>query len=378
MTASYSFRFEKQYRYLTDCYIMRWENQTLWADLILTIPIGFCLFAGIFLGHPAAGMIAAGGAMNTGFGKKQVIYQSNLFPMILVTLGMALAGFLGVLVGHNGLWIVPLVALSAFGYGMLTTRTDGYAWVAQQSIITLLVASAFPAPLKQAALRGTLLLLGGLLQLLFSTLLSPLLGQMNLRVKELKKNLFEEELALRTTVVAMANSVWQRKALNSALPYAIRVTFALTLATEIARHLHYSSGYWIPMTALVVMKPTVVDTVNRVAARTLGTLAGAACISFLLAHLNPGVIPLAMLTLLFAWLGYGFVNVNYALFTFTVTGYIVFLLSIIKTPELEVAVHRTVCTLIGVSIAASVRLLVITHYRSLWKHALHKLTARSK
>lgn len=377
MSSSDSLPIKKQYRYLTDCYIFRWENQTLWADLILTIPIAFCLFAGILWGHPVAGMIAAGGAMNTGFGKKQVIYQSNLFPMVLVTLGMALAGFLGVLVGHNGLWIVPLVAVSALSYGMLTARTDGYAWVAQQSIITLLVASAFPAPLKQAALRGALLLVGGLIQLLLSTLLFPLLGQMNLKGKELKKNLFEEELALRTTVVAMANSVWQRKVLNSALPYAIRVTFALTLATEIARHLHYPSGYWIPMTALVVLKPAVVDTVNRVAARTLGTLAGAACISFLLAHLNPGIIPLALLTILFAWLGYGFVNVNYALFTFSVTGYIVFLLSLDKTPEFEVAVHRTICTLIGVSIAVCVRLLVISRYRSLWKQALHTLTARN-
>lgn len=367
----------QQYKYLTDCYVFRWENQSLSADLILTLAIAFCLLVGIASGHPAAGMIAAGGAMNTGFGKKQVIYQSTFLPMLLVTLGMALAGFLGVLVGHDGEWIVPLVALCAFGYGMLTTRTDGCAWVAQQVIITLLVASAFPAPVKQAAERGALLLVGGLLQLVFSGFLFPQFSQIRTHARELRENLLREEAALRSSVASMADSLRQQKILNSALPYALRLTFALALATEISRRLHYPSGYWIPMTAFVVLKPAVVDTVNRVAARTLGTIAGAALLSFLLVYLHPGLLLLALFTFVFAWLGYAFVNVNYALFTFTVTGYIVFLLSLDKIPGPEVAVHRTICTLIGAAIAVSVRLLVISRRRTLWQRVLTAMSLKT-
>jgi hypothetical protein len=66
------------------------------------------------------------------------------------------------------------------------------------------------------------------------------------------------------------------------------------------------------MTALLVLKPGVTDTVNRAVARVLCMLAGAILVSFCIAHLNPAPVVLASFTLLFAWLSYGTVNVNYA------------------------------------------------------------------
>jgi len=116
------------------------------------------------------------------------------------------------------------------------------------------------------------------------------------------------------------------------------------------------------------------DTVNRVIARMFGTVAGAILISFLLVHLHPGVITLAAMTILFAWFGYGLLNVNYALFTFTVTGYIVFLLSLNELPGPEVAQHRAICTLIGAGIALCVRLIVISVYQRGWQKAIQSLS----
>src|ERR1035441_8300460 len=108
-----------------------------------------CLAVGSAIGHPAAGMSAAGGAMNTGFGQKQSIDDSSLLPMLFATIGMAFSGFLGVLLGHENLLLVFAAALLAFGYGMLTRRPGGYSWVGQQCVITFLVASALPASLKE-------------------------------------------------------------------------------------------------------------------------------------------------------------------------------------------------------------------------------------
>ena len=67
----------------------------------------------------------------------------------------------------------------------------------------------------------------------------------------------------------------QLRLAESALPYALRLAFTVGLATEIYRRLHYQSGYWIPMTALLVLKPDLIDTVSRAIARTLGTMCGA-------------------------------------------------------------------------------------------------------
>lgn len=364
-----------RYRYLTDSYVFRWENQTLRADLILTLPVALCLILGVAVGHPAVGMIAAGGAVNTGFGRKQTIAGSYLPPMIYVTLGMALSGFLGVLIGHSSILMVVVAALLAFGYGLLTSLPGGYGWVGQQCVITYLVASAFPASPLGAAERGGLLLAGGLLQLLLSSLLMRIFADLRTRVVALRHTLLEEEATLRALVIDAAGSLRARHMLNSAIPYALRLAFVITLGTEIYRELHYPSGYWIPMSALVVLRPAVTDTVNRALARGLGTIAGAAIVTVCLAHIHPDVAAVAAFTVLFAWLSFGVVNVNYALFSAVITGYIVFLLSLIQLPGPVIAERRTFATLIGAAIALTVRLLVISRYRRIWNKALAVLSS---
>lgn len=109
--------------FLIDSTVFQWQNQTLRSDLIFALPVAICLGIGIGIAirHPAVGMIAAGGAMNTGFGQEHLIDDSSLLPMVFVTLGMAFSGFLGVLLGHENFLLVILAALWAFGYGMLTS-----------------------------------------------------------------------------------------------------------------------------------------------------------------------------------------------------------------------------------------------------------------
>jgi hypothetical protein len=355
--------------FLADSAVFQWENQTLGADLILTLPVALCLVIGIAVGHPAAGMIAAGGAVNTGFGQKHRIDDSYLLPMILVTFGMAFSGFFGVLIGHDNLLLVAMAALWGFGYGMLTARPEGYGWVGQQCVITFLVASAFPAPARAAAARGLLLFAGGALQLILSSLLLRIFGELRHKLFDLTHYLRAEQAALRAALLATADSVRQRKLLNSVLPYSLRLGATIGIATEIYRRLHYPSGYWIPMTALLVLKPGLTDTVSRAVARMLGTMCGAIAISFLLVHLHATVGLLAVGTILCAWLAYGLLNVNYALFTAAVTGYIVLLLAINQIPSPDIAVHRTLCTALGGAIALCVRLVVISYRRRHWVRA---------
>jgi fusaric acid resistance family protein len=344
-----------------DSTVIQWKNQTLKADLILVIPVALCLAVGLLIGHPGAGMIAAGGAVNSGFGQKHRIDDSYLLPMIFVTFGMAFSGFFGVLIGHQNLALIPMVALWGFGYGLLTTRPEAYSWVGQQCVITLLVASAFPAPVGAAIDRSLLLFSGGALQLIVSSLLLRLFGELETRLSQLACYLRQEQIALRTALLETADSLRLRRFVNSPIPYAVRLAVMLALATEIYRRLQYSSGYWIPMTALLVLKPDLSDTVARAIARVLGTIGGAVAASFLLAHLNASPIVLAAGTVVFAWLAYGFLNVNYALFTVFVTSYIVFLLALNQMPGEEIAIRRTFCTVIGAAVALAVRLVMISY-----------------
>jgi hypothetical protein len=356
-------------RLFRDSTVFQWHNQTLRADLIFTLPIALCLAVGLAIGHPGVGLVAAGGAVNTGFGQKHRIDGSELVPMIFVTLGMAFSGFVGVLVGHENLFLVFLSALWAFGYGLLTARPEGYAWVGQQCVITFLVASAFPAPLSAAAARGLLLLAGGALQLVLSSLLLRVFHRLRDHLFELACYVRDERAAFLAALADTAQSVRQRRFVNTALPYALRLAATVGVSTEIYRRLHYPSGYWIPMTAMLVLKPGLTDTVSRAVARVLGTMCGAIVLSFILAHMNPAPAALAAFTVLFAWLSYGLVNVNYALFSMAITGYIVFLLSLNEVPGPTIALHRTFSTAVGGAIALCTRVIVISYRRRHWLRA---------
>ena len=80
-----------------------------------------------------------------------------------------------------------------------------------------------------------------------------------------------------------ARSLVKRSPAPSAVPYAIRLAVVLMMSTEIYRHFRFTNGYWIPMTALLVLRPGLSDTLSRAIARTIGTLGGAVFASFFLA-----------------------------------------------------------------------------------------------
>jgi hypothetical protein len=349
--------------FLSDSYIFQWENRSLREDWVFVLPVALCLCVGLAVGHPAAGMIVAGGAVNIGFGAKQNIDNSQQLPMIFATLGTAISIFVGMMAGHENFVLVGMAALWGFGYGMLTIREGGYAWVGQQCVVMLIVGSAFPASAKPAAERSLLVLAGGALQVLSSSLILRLFGQLREHLWALTRYVQAEQLALREAVREAA-AAWKDGRLElTAAPYSLRLAITLAVSTLIYRQMHFASGYWIPMTALLVLKPGLADTVSRAIARTLGTVAGAWLISIFIAHFTPSPLTLVVFTVLFTWLSYGVQNVNYALFAVCVTGYIVFLLALDKLPEVEIAHRRAVCTVIGGGLALAVRLVVIFRWR---------------
>ncbi len=345
--------------FVHDVVVFDWQKQTFTADLVFVFPVALCLAIGLGAGHPGAALIAGGGAMTVGFGSKQQIDESRLLPMILASFGIAFSTFAGMVAGHANAILIPLAAFWGLGYGLLTAREAGYGWVGQQCVVTLLVGSAFPFSARAALVRASLLLAGGAIQVLWSSLTLSLWGQLRADLRRLRYYVSAEQEALRSMFIEVSGQVKRWDISGSVLPYALRLMVTLAISTEIYRELKFASGYWIPMTALLVLKPGIADTASRAIARTLGTVAGAWLITILVAHIHPTPIWLAVFTVIFAWLSYATLNVNYALFAVFITGYIVFLLALATIPEGEIALRRAVSTIIGGALALTVRLVVI-------------------
>ncbi len=356
--------------FFADLYNFKWSLLQLELPLVSTGPVALCLFAGVLAGHPAAGLVAGGGAFTVGFGANQRISDSRLIPMLSAVLGVAVGTMVGTVAGYSSYSLVLATAVSGFWYGLLTARNTGVSWVAQQSTIALLVASAFPNGPVPALIRAGLLAAGGIVQLIVIT-----------EALSLLRNLPRDALAIPTSIYQTVNEqhrelVRRLRHFPKSLPalsrkraffYALRLAVTVAAATEVYRHLGIRSGYWIPMTALLVAKPAFYETVSRAAARVVGTLAGAYVGSLLIMHLVPEPEILAGVTAAFAFLSYATNAVNYGLFSACITGYIVFLLSLNEIPSPLMAERRFWCTALGAAIAVLIHL-----------YALHLLRTRTR
>ena len=326
------------------------------SSLPCMVTIAGALLVGLLLSRPGIGMVAAGGAMSVGMGSYQQVGHSRLRPMLWATVGMACWAVLGSAVGHSGPGAILVAGLVGYIGGLLLALGAGAAWVGQQCAIAALVAGGYPVGLDTALSRGLLLLAGGLTQTglvaaywqFRPAAAMPAVDDTYTGFPRAIQTL-RENLSLRTTPGR----------------YALRLGLTLAVGAGLAHYLGLRNGYWLPMTALIVTKPDLQQTIYRGLARNVGTLIGAIVASVLVGALRPTLPLLAALIVVFAWMAYSTVTVNYAAFSISLTAYIVFLLAFAGLPPGYVVVHRTINTAAGGGLA------VLSYVTAVWVRRRH-------
>jgi uncharacterized membrane protein YccC len=134
---------------------------------------------------------------------------------------------------------------------------------------------------------------------------------------------------------------------SAAFRHAVRLAVAVGLAEAAYRMASLERGYWMPMTAALVLKPDFADTFTRSFARVAGTLLGAAIATAIVLVWSPPPTALMVLILALVWACYAVFRVNYALFTVCLTGYLVFLLMLSGVGEMTAASLRAEYTIAG-------------------------------
>ena len=299
------------------------------------------LIAGFWFGHRQA-LVAAGGAMSVGFGSWQRISRSKTVPLLYASFGMSLAAALGTLVGNSGLAVAATIGAWGFLCGVLWALDAGAWWVCLQCAIALLIAAAFAGGLANAALRGCLVLTGGLLQTLVALILQPEAGEPAAGAQA--QRVSWRPPGLRRALRRLRPHIAPQ---SPAFRYGVRLAVTLALCAGITRSLNVRQWYWVPMTALLVLKPDLQQTLTRGVARIAGTLIGAAIATLIAATLRPDPPVLVALVLVSAALCYTLLNVNYAAYAIAITAYVAFLLALVGLPELVVVRARVVYTALG-------------------------------
>lgn len=148
-----------------------------------------------------------------------------------------------------------------------------------------------------------------------------------------------------------------------------RLRADLTLESEVARHaIRYGTalaigvavyrvagmkehGYWIPLTILFVLRPERDETDRRLVLRAVGTLAGLALATGLAFAFDGAEAWIAIALSIAAALSFGLITVQYALFTATITTYVVLLSDTLGEARLHAAGQRVIGTAVGIAIA---------------------------
>lgn len=147
--------------------------------------------------------------------------------------------------------------------------------------------------------------------------------------------------------------------------HALRLAVTLAIAQTAAHVLPIQRGYWMALTAAIVLRPDFSSTFTRGLARVGGTVLGAALASVIAYFLHPGAETYLVLAILSAAIGYTIFSVNYAVYTITITAYVVFLLAFGGLPEHTAVLDRVIATLIGGGLALTAYVVWPTWARAL-------------
>jgi hypothetical protein len=319
-----------------------WEAAEWRASLLCLPAIAIGLIGGLAAGHRSAALVIAGSAQSVGFGAFQRKLWFRGGPMVLATLGMTLSAAVGEMAANLPWTFLLLVTFWAFCYGMSDAISSPASWVGQQCCVFLIVSSALPGTLHMTVLRAGGVLAGGLLQFLCILFLWRFFAP------------------ARTTYSdpIMHAPGWQRRAVlenltfrSTTFRYALLLALTGFVAQGLAHLVHFPNAYWIPMIALIIMKPDLLLTNARSIARLGGTFVGAALATLVAMTLRPDGIWLSLLIIVLMYLAYALQDVNYALYAVPLTAYIAFILAVGHTPEASTAEHRVIATAIAGAVA---------------------------
>jgi uncharacterized membrane protein YccC len=315
-----------------------------------TVALLLILAAALALGRPELALYPIVGAVVVGFGSIRPLGLSRATPMFAASIGTAFAAFAGSVVGANPWLTAAALVPAGLAYGLLAAVGPGTAWVSLNCLVFFLVLGLpYPAPPGLAFRHALLVLAGGLTQSLVLTAFYYVRRRLG---REHPSAWFASTSDLRASAHRVLASFFHGpKGQAEALAYGLRMTAALEASEALGHAIHLQRSAWIAMTAALVLKSDLQQTLARGIGRCAGTLAGGLLATLLVVLFRPSHTGLSLLSVASVALAYLFFYANYAICTVFVTGYVVFLLAFGGLPGPEVAWLRIGSTLAGGAIA---------------------------
>ncbi len=162
---------------------------------------------------------------------------------------------------------------------------------------------------------------------------------------------------------------------STAWRHAVRLSATLATTEVVAAAVPWQRGYWITLTAAVVLKPDYAATMQRGLARVVGTGFGAVGAGLIIDGLHPAEPVEVVLIAAIAWASYAVFAASYAIYSLVVSALVVVLLSPAGAGSLSTALDRGLSTLVGGALAIVAIIVWPTWERTTLPLALRRLLA---
>ena len=138
---------------------------------------------------------------------------------------------------------------------------------------------------------------------------------------------------------------------SDAFRHAIRLAVVITAATALAHAVGLGRGYWLALTAVIVLRPEFSITFTRGVARAIGTLLGVVLATAIDVLAHPHGWVLVALVVISVFLCGALFNASYTVFSIAISGVVVFLLAGLDNHPVTTGEDRLLATVFGAALA---------------------------
>ena len=310
------------------------------------------LIGGQVVHQPGAGLLIGLGGLYVCVADKD---GAKADALLLTAAGSALATLVGTVAGFHPLLSVGLMFLWAMLLGMMGIFGPIAGQVGYVISLVFVVTLGLPAPRHAGLERMAEFGIGGLWSVALTLILWRVIGHRSLR---------DEASEKAPRPPASPAEAWQRWKENFTIRspdfrHALRLAIATAFAVAVYKSLRLDHGYWLALTALVILKRDWAATKQRALERIAASCAGGA-LGAALAFSVHNVLALDGLLLLLCVLAYSNLPRHYGLYVFFLTPFVVVMINTVAPGDWQIALLRIGYTLAGgvmaLLVAAALRL----------------------
>jgi hypothetical protein len=310
--------------------------------LYVALPVGLGVLLQLTLDDAIAGGLATA-ALIAGFLAFDAPARVRVRWQLLSAPAVGICAGLGVLSSQATVPAVLAMAALAAAAGYCVAVSVRLAIAGLTCVLALLLAQGFYLPADETVRATVIGVAGCLSQAAWSLVAWAVVDRGS------EPTRFAD--AARGAIAALRSQLTLRSA---PLRHGLRFAAALAVGVAIYRLIDLGAhGYWVPLTILFVLRPDQQETLERIAMRAAGTVAGLVLATGLAVLLSEDPVTTAIVLTTAAAFFYALLAIEYALFTTAITTFVVLLTDSLGTPPVEAADERAAATAIGIAVAGT-------------------------